>query len=100
VFSFYGPTFPARVAVSLLNAVGMRDLATDSLGTYEARALFFAQNREELKAARAKLLRTRSTAPLFDTAQFTRDLERAYREMISIQRRGLGPRSFAVEHNP
>jgi protein O-GlcNAc transferase len=100
VVSFYGPTFPARVAASLLNAVGMSELATNSLGTYEARALFFAQNRGELKAARAKLLRTRSTTPLFDTARFTRGLERAYRQMISIQRQGLGPRSFAVEHNP
>ena len=100
VVSFYGPTFPARVAVSLLNAIGMSELAADSIGSYEARALFLAQNREELKAVRAKLLRNRTSAPLFDTARFTRDLERAYREMMTLQRKGLAPRSFAVEQIP
>lgn len=97
VISFYGPTFPARVAVSLLHAAGMSELAMDSLENYEQQALFFVQNRESLKAAKAKLLRNRDATPLFDTALFTRHLESAYREMVAVYRRGEAPHAFAVE---
>ena len=97
VVSVYGPTFPAHVAVSLLNAVGMGELATKSLGDYEQRALFLAQNRGELQRIKAKLMQNRGSFPLFDTARFTRNLEQAYREMLALHHRGMPPRSFAVE---
>ncbi|HEX5280598.1 MAG TPA: tetratricopeptide repeat protein [Micropepsaceae bacterium] len=97
VISVYGATFPARVAVSLLHAAGMSELAMDSLDSYEAKALFFAQNREALKAIRSKLARSRDSAPLFNTALFTRHLEAAYRQMITLNRNGAGPQAFAVE---
>ena len=97
VVSFYGPTFPAHVAVSLLNAVGMAELATQSLEEYEARALFLAQNRAELERVKAKLMQNRETFPLFDTARFTRNLEQAYREMLALHDQGMPPHSFAVE---
>jgi len=97
VVSLYGPTFPARVAVSLLHAAGVGDLATDSLESYHARALYLAQNRHELKQLRAKLVENRTRCALFDTARFTRDLEQAYRQMVVFHREGLPPRAFAVE---
>ena len=97
LISIYGSTFPARVAVSLLHAAGMSELATDSLESYEAKALFFAKDREALKAVRAKLVRNRESAPLFDTALFTRHLESAYQKMMTLQRSGEGPKHFAVE---
>jgi len=99
VLSFYGPTFPAHVAVSLLNAVGMSDLATQSLGEYEARALFLARNRDELQHVKAKLMQNREDFPLFNTARFTRNLEQAYREMLALHDQGMPPRSFAVEES-
>jgi predicted O-linked N-acetylglucosamine transferase (SPINDLY family) len=99
VLSFYGPTFPAHVAVSLLNAVGMSDLATQSLGEYEARALFLARNRDELQHVKAKLMQNREGFPLFNTARFTRNLEQAYREMLALHDQGMPPRSFAVEES-
>lgn len=97
LISLYGSTFPARVAVSLLHAAGMSKLATDSLESYEAKALFYAQTRDALQAVRAKLARNRDTAPLFDTALFTRHLESAYRQMVALNRSGESPRAFAVE---
>lgn len=100
VVSLYGPTFPARVAMSLLNAAGVDELAADSLESYHARALYFAQNRNELKTLRAKLIANRNQCALFDTARFTRDLERAYRQMAGYHREGLPPRAFAVESVP
>ena len=97
LLSLYGPTFPARVAVSLLHAAGMSELVTDSLESYEAKALFFAKDRDALKAVRTKLVRNRESAPLFDTALFTRHLESAYRNMMTLYRSGEGPEPFAVE---
>ena len=97
VVSLYGPTFAARVAVSLLHAAGVGELATDSLENYHACALHLAQNRHELKQLRAKLVENRSRCALFDTARFTRDLEQAYRRMLVFHREGLPPRAFAVE---
>jgi predicted O-linked N-acetylglucosamine transferase (SPINDLY family) len=100
VVSFYGPTFPARVAVSLLHAAGVGELAADSLESYYTRALHLAKHRDELKGLRAKLIANRSRCPLFDTARFTRDLESAYRQMMAFHREGQPARAFAVEPAP
>jgi predicted O-linked N-acetylglucosamine transferase (SPINDLY family) len=97
VVTLYGPTFPARVAVSLLNAIGMDELATRSLEEYEAKALFLAQNPGELARLKAKLMGNREGWPLFGTARFTRNLERAYRQMADISARGMPPCAFAIE---
>jgi predicted O-linked N-acetylglucosamine transferase (SPINDLY family) len=77
----------------------MGDLATLSLGEYEARALFLAQNRDELQHVKAKLMQNREGFPLFNTARFTRNLEQAYREMLALHDQGMPPRSFAVEES-
>lgn len=76
-----GETFASRVAASLLNAVGMPELVAGSHEAYFAIARQLALAPDSLKALRARLAGLRQTAPLFDTAQFTRDLERLYREI-------------------
>jgi len=92
-----GTTFAGRVATSLLHAVGIPELATDSLDAYEALALKLAQDRSALAAMRAKLARNRDTYPLFDTKRFTRHLEAAYVTMWERYQRGEPAVSFAVE---
>jgi predicted O-linked N-acetylglucosamine transferase (SPINDLY family) len=44
-------------------------------------------------------LRNRETEPLFDTARFTRNLERAYTMMWERSQRGEPPVSFAVQES-
>jgi len=95
-----GTTFPGRVAASLLHAIGMAELVAPSLAAYEARALQLARNPAELTALKAKLARHRDTQPLFDTARFTRNLERAYEAMWDRSQRGLPPTAFAIESVP
>lgn len=73
-----GETFASRVAASLLQAVGLPELVTDSSQAYEALILKLARDPDSLAALRRKLADNRSTAPLFDIARFTRDLEQAY----------------------
>jgi predicted O-linked N-acetylglucosamine transferase (SPINDLY family) len=91
-----GSTFAGRVAASLLRAIGLPELIMDSLAGYEAKALSLARDAAALSAIRAKLARNRQTAPLFDTARFTRHLEAAFTEMQRRAARGESPQSFAV----
>jgi predicted O-linked N-acetylglucosamine transferase (SPINDLY family) len=91
-----GNTFPARVAASLLHAVGLPELVTASLAEYEELARTLAQDPKRLAAIKAKLMRNRDTEPLFDTARFTRYLESAYTTMWERQQANLPPESFVV----
>ncbi|HMI95545.1 MAG TPA: tetratricopeptide repeat protein, partial [Micropepsaceae bacterium] len=100
VLTVEGPTFAARVAASLLHAVGMPELVTPSLQAYETQALALARDAVSLDALKAKLARNRATHPLFDTARFTRNLEAAYAIMWERYQRGEAPRSFSLDQNP
>jgi protein O-GlcNAc transferase len=91
-----GRAFPGLVGASMLCAVGLPELVTSSLAEYEELALALARDPERLAAIKSKLMRNRGTEPLFDTAQFTRDLESAYATMWERQRAALPPASFAV----
>ena len=76
-----GESFPARVAASLLKAVGMPELIAPTLADYEALAIALAKDPARLQALRQKLIDTRATAPLFDTDAFARNIEAAYTMM-------------------
>lgn len=97
VLTCTGNTFAGRVAGSLLCAAGLPELVTHSLEDYEKLALTLAQNPEQLAAIRLKLMRNRATHPIFDTAKFTRSLERAYTIMFERRQSDLAPESFTVE---
>lgn len=81
VLTCSGETFASRVAGSLLQAAELPELITDSLQAYEAKALHLANNSEELKRIKAHLTDRRDQLPLFDTAQFARDLEKIYADI-------------------
>jgi predicted O-linked N-acetylglucosamine transferase (SPINDLY family) len=55
-----------------------------------------ARNPDRLNLLKATLQRNRQTAPLFDTAGFTQDLEAAFSAMWQRQQAGLPPGSFFV----
>jgi protein O-GlcNAc transferase len=76
-----GQSFASRVAASLLTAIGLPELITTTPQEYEALAIELSKNPEKLAALKAKLAKNRLTTPLFDTPQFTKDLERAYVQM-------------------
>lgn len=91
-----GRSFQGRVAASLLQAAGMPELITSSLDEYERRALELARDPGQLAVLRQKLADRRATAPLFDTARFTRDLERVYTTMWQRQQAGKPPADFSI----
>lgn len=76
-----GDTFAGRVAASILSAANLTELITCDLAEYEAKALYFAQNRTALAIIKQKMADTKKTMPLFDTYNFTKKLE-AHFKMI------------------
>ncbi len=96
VLSCAGRSFQARVAGSLLHAVGLPELVVNNLADYEALALRLARDGERLAALGAKLARNRSTAALFDCRRYCRHLEAAYREMFDTWHRGEAPKAIRV----
>ncbi|HUC52119.1 MAG TPA: tetratricopeptide repeat protein [Xanthobacteraceae bacterium] len=96
VLTCLGRAFAGRVAASLVRAVGLPELVTQSLADYEALALKLAREPALLAATRTKLAENRKTFPLFDTGRFTHDIEAAYITMWQRLRRGEPPESFAV----
>jgi len=97
VLTCMGSTCAGRVAASLLRAVGLPELVTQSLADYEALALRLAREPAVLRSLKAKLARNRDSYPLFDTKRFTRNIEAAYTTMWERNQRGEPPQSFAVE---
>jgi protein O-GlcNAc transferase len=73
-----GRQFAARVAASLLTAVGLPELITESEEDYERLILNLAQDRQKLNAIKATLEENRRTEPLFDTQRYTRNLEAGF----------------------
>jgi len=96
VLTCLGDTFAGRVAGSLLKAVGLDELITNSLEDYETLALKLAKDRALLASLRDKLARNREAYPLFDTARFTRHIEAAYMTMWERYQRGETPEHFVV----
>ena len=100
VLTCAGTTFAGRVAGSLLRAVGLPELVTDSFSDYERLALRLAREPRLLAELRARLADNRAGAPLFDTDRFRRHIEAAYLLMWEKLRRGERPAAFAVEAAP
>ncbi len=94
-----GETFAARVAASLLTAIGLPELITSDLVEYEQLAVRLAHQPGELQSLRDKLAAHRTTWPLFDTPRFTKNLERAYHTMWEIHAAGQQPRGFEVRED-
>ena len=91
-----GEAFASRVAASLLNAIGLRELVTTTLEQYETLAVELATDAERLGHVRRTLESNRLTAPLFDTELFARHIEDAYSQMYERYQSDLPPEYIHV----
>ncbi|WP_170065936.1 tetratricopeptide repeat protein [Novosphingobium guangzhouense] len=96
VLTLTGRQFAARVAASLLCAVGLPELTTQTVEDYAATALALARDPARLADLRARLATNRRTHPLFDTEGYTRRVERAFEEMHRRRLHDLPPEPFDV----
>ena len=86
-----GESFAARVAASLLNAIGLPELIVEKQAEYESLAIKLALNPIKLNALKEKLQQNRLTTPLFDTGLYTRNLEAAYSAMYERYQSDMPP---------
>ncbi len=77
-----GKSFPARVGASLLSAVGLEELITHNIKDYEDLAVALAKNKKRLTKIKTNLTKNKAKKPLFNTKQFTQDLENCYINVI------------------
>ena len=91
-----GEALASRMAASLLRAVGMPELVTDSMADYEAFAAKLAGDPELMASVRMQLARNRLSQPLFDTAVFTRHLEAGFSAAHERTQAGLPPDHISI----
>jgi len=92
-----GRSFSARVAASLLSAVGLPELAVQTEQQYEGLAVGLAQERETAQAIRRHLAENRLALPLFDSDRFTRELEALLARMVERWKQRLAPEALAAQ---
>ena len=96
VLTKLGRGFPARVAGSLLSAVGLKELITENKAQYEALALRLATTPTKLAEIKAKLDENRLTHPLFDSKLYTKHLEQGYQLAYDRYFNGQSPDTIFV----
>jgi protein O-GlcNAc transferase len=99
VLTVLGSTFAGRVGASLLHAVGLPELVTESTGDYVARAIALAGDSEAIARFKAHLAGPGRASALFDTARTARALEAAFEGMAAQHRSGVR-KSFEVVRVP
>ena len=97
VLTCAGQGFAARMAGSLLGAVGLHELVTGSLEEYEALALQLARSPDRLAGLKRALVSNRDSHTLFDTDRFRQNLEKAYSAMWQRLQNRQPPASFDVD---
>jgi len=91
-----GQSYTARMAGSMLNAIGLPELITETEQDYEALIFELATNPMKLAEIKDKLAINRLTQPLFNTELYTKHLENAYQQAYQNYFDGNLPQTIIV----
>ena len=94
-----GKQFAARVAASLLTAVGLPELITETEEQYEQLILELATDPKKLDLIKEKLAENRLKTPLFDTQRYTQNFERGLTQIYNLYLDGKEPADIVVREN-
>uniref|UniRef100_A0AAQ4PU79 UDP-N-acetylglucosamine--peptide N-acetylglucosaminyltransferase 110 kDa subunit n=1 Tax=Gasterosteus aculeatus aculeatus TaxID=481459 RepID=A0AAQ4PU79_GASAC len=94
-----GETLASRVAASQLNCLGCPELIAPNRQDYEDIAVKLGSDMEYLKMVRARVWKQRICSPLFNTKQYTIDLERLYLQMWDHYSNGKKPEPLVNIHS-
>jgi predicted O-linked N-acetylglucosamine transferase (SPINDLY family) len=81
-----GRSYISRMAGSLLTAVGLPELATQSLEEYEKLAVLLGRQPARIASYKRYLAEHGRSSPLFDLPQIVRDIEHHF-ERLALQHR-------------
>jgi len=98
VLTLKGNSFASRMGASVISALNLPELITTTEEEYESLAIELATHPEKLKIIKDKLVSNLSTAPLYDTKLFTKNLESAYTMIYERHHQGLEPDHIYVKH--
>ncbi|HEY0767531.1 MAG TPA: tetratricopeptide repeat protein, partial [Steroidobacteraceae bacterium] len=91
-----GESLAARVAASLLSAIGLPELVTSTEEQYQALAVALATDPQRMTTIKSQLKANRLTTPLFDTRLLTSHLENGYAQIYRRYHAGLSPDDVLV----
>jgi predicted O-linked N-acetylglucosamine transferase (SPINDLY family) len=94
-----GKQFAARVAASLLTAVGLPELIAETEEQYEQLILELTNNPNKLSLIKTKLAENRLKMPLFDTDRYTQNFERGLAQAYNLYLDGKEPQDIVVTEN-
>ena len=77
-----GKSFSARVCSSLLTSLGLEELIVQDNEEYEEKAFSIATNKLYLEDLKYRLNQSKTTSTLFDTKEFTRNLEEIFFKLV------------------
>jgi predicted O-linked N-acetylglucosamine transferase (SPINDLY family) len=97
VLTLQGKAFAARVAASLLTALDLPELITETQEQYEARAIELAKDPVLLNEIKNKLAQNRLTSTLFNGQIFSRHVEAAFTEMYQCYVSGQAPDHITID---
>jgi len=86
-----GKAFAARVGASLLRATGLDELVTDDENAYRDLAIALSRDPARLAELKARLVQARDQGPLFDSASFAHNIEKAFGAAMGRHRSGSAP---------
>ena len=92
-----GSQFVARSAASQLTAIGLPELITKTSYEYEKLALKIANDPNLLKKLKNKLHLNKKRFELFDTKNYTKNLEKSYLEVSNNYISGRGNKDIFIE---
>ena len=91
-----GNQFAARVASSLLSALDLNELVTQTNDEYEKMIIDYASQPVKLKEISEKLNINKNNKPLFNTLQYTRDFELGMSKVYELFLNGEKPTDIII----
>ncbi len=82
IITLTGRSFASRVCSSILKQVKMGELITKSFKEFRDKAIYFGKSEKKLTSIKDQIKKNSFNSPLFKPKQFTKDIERIFKELI------------------
>ena len=96
VITIIGDSFASRVSASLLNSINLNELVSETLKDYEKLAINLSNDEKFLIDIKEKIKLQISKSNLFKPKTFTRNLERAFKQIYENYLEGQPPKNIEL----
>lgn len=91
-----GKSFQSRVSSSLLHNLRLDELIVENMNDYEKFAIEVAQSSEKIKKIKKKLILSIQSSNVFNTKIYTKNLEKAYKQVYERHKNSLIPENTYI----